>query len=573
MAGWFLGRSLLLLVGFWLAGALTAGPASGHPEDVAEDVAYFDPAESGLGSREGEPRPLPDDAELVEKGATIGRILIVNQGVFDPEDRGFYHLANRLHTTTRPSVIEQQLLFETGDLYDPRILQETARLLRRLDFLRDAKVEKIAYYDNRVDIRVTTRDVWTLGLAAGFERSGGDNAFQAQIEDANLLGTGRLLDLKYGNDLDRSSLRLRFVDPALFGTRAELRLWYADNSDGHRRIFDLAKPFIGLDTRWSTAVKVLSDQRTEKLYDQGHIAVHHQHDKSLVEISGGLSRGWREGRTHRFFVGYTYEHDRFTPKLSLGALNPSPVDRRLSYLWLGWEKIEDQFIETRHINQLGRTEDFNLGHELRARLGWSATAWGGDQDRAIFSLASQWGFALSGGQLLLARTAGSGRWGRDGAENLRWENELRYYRPTLGQHRLLIDLELSGTRYPDREAQLLLGGDSGLRGYANRFQDGDRRVLLSVEQRFYTDWEFFKIVRVGAAAFVDIGRAWYSDPNAAASPGGTLRDQGWLKDIGLGLRLSSSRSARGQMIHLDLAYPLDGDTQKVQFLVKSQKSF
>ena len=77
-----------------------------------------------------------------------------------------FHLANRLHVTTRPRVVEQKLLFDTGDPYDPRLLRETARHLRSQGYLYDASIRPIRYRDGRVDILVVTRDVWTLSLGA-----------------------------------------------------------------------------------------------------------------------------------------------------------------------------------------------------------------------------------------------------------------------------------------------------------------------------------------------------------------------------------------------------------------------
>jgi len=50
---------------------------------------------------------------------------------------------------------------------------------------------------------------------------------------------------------------------------------------------------------------------------------------------------------------------------------------------------------------------------------------------------------------------------------------------------------------------------------------------------------------------------------------------GLLKDVGVGLRLGSSRSSFGNVLHLDIAFPLDGgdDIDSVQFLVTSRGSF
>ncbi len=52
-------------------------------------------------------------------------------------------------------------------------------------------------------------------------------------------------------------------------------------------------------------------------------------------------------------------------------------------------------------------------------------------------------------------------------------------------------------------------------------------------------------------------------------------DRKLLKDIGLGLRIGSSRSSRGSMVHLDLAFPLDGDPsiKRVQWLVSTSDTF
>ncbi len=510
---------------------------------------------------------VPADQVLLANGAVIGEVYVQTQNIFDPareeENKLLFNIANRLHMTTRPGIVEHKLLFERGDPYDPRLLQETARYLRSQDYLYDATVRPIRYRDNRVDILVVTRDVWTLSVGAGLQRSGGANTFQASIEDSNFLGTGRKLDIKRSDDPDRSSQRFRFVDTALFGSRAELRLWYSDNSDGHRRVFDLAKPFYALGSRWAAAAKMLSDERHEKLYSQGEVVERFRHERTMAEISGGLSKGLDGSRANRWLAGYTYDQNRFSAgEETSGGMGLDA--RTLSYPWIGFESVEDEYIETTNMDQLVRTEDFNLGTELRGRLGFSSTAWGGDKDQAVFSFDLRSGWTPAEDQTLLLTGRAGGRWGADGYENVTLGGELRYFLRTLGRHRLQIALRVDAAWHLDPERQLLLGGDNGLRGYPRRFQDGDRRFLLNLEQRFYTNWELFNLIHAGGAMFMDIGRAWYDEG------GGGL---GVLKDIGLGLRLSSSRSAKGTMVHLDVAYPLDGDSDKIQWLVTTRETF
>ena len=113
-----------------------------------------------------------------------------------------------------------------------------------------------------------------------------------------------------------------------------------------------------------------------------------------------------------------------------------------------------------------------------------------------------------------------------------------------------------------------LGGDTGLRGYPLRYQTGDSRILLTAEQRYFTDWYPFRLFRVGGAVFADIGRTWGDNP-AGGPP------LGWLKNVGLGLRLGPTRSSGRDVIHIDIALPLDGDPSidSVQFLIDSKRSF
>jgi hypothetical protein len=101
-----------------------------------------------------------------------------------------------------------------------------------------------------------------------------------------------------------------------------------------------------------------------------------------------------------------------------------------------------------------------------------------------------------------------------------------------------------------------------------RYEAGTSRALLTIEQRVFTDWYPFRLVRVGAAAFTDIGRTWGTGVVGNS-------DLGMLSDVGLGLRVGNSRSGLGNVLHIDLAVPLKEvpGNHKLQFLVQTQQSF
>ena len=120
----------------------------------------------------------------------------------------------------------------------------------------------------------------------------------------------------------------------------------------------------------------------------------------------------------------------------------------------------------------------------------------------------------------------------------------------------------------DLEAPVELGGDTGLRGYPLRYQSGDSKFLLSIEQRYFWDWYPLRLFRVGGAVFADIGRTWGDHPIGG-------EELGWLKDVGFGLRFAPTRTGSRKIIHLDVAFPLDGDASidDVQILLESKRTF
>src|SRR5690606_40160847 len=99
----------------------------------------------------------------------------------------------------------------------------------------------------------------------------------------------------------------------------------------------------------------------------------------------------------------------------------------------------------------------------------------------------------------------------------------RYYHRNLGRHLFTASLSAVAGNRLDAENQVLLGGDNGLRGYPLRYQAGEHSAVLTIEQRFFTDWYPARLFRVGYAVFMDVGRVWGEDPRGTP-PLGTLYD-------------------------------------------------
>src|SRR5262249_38411732 len=205
------------------AAADRADPAAAEP--AAADLAAVDPelADAADADAAGGDAPLhpasfgppgqtpgvPSSEGLEPAGAGIGEVLIDNQNIFnldDPKDDNWlFRAADDLHPKTRADVIRHQLLFKPGDRYSRRLLDESERILRANGYFYDAWIREVSYHDNQVDLRVTTRDVWTLNPGFNYSRSGGTNSVGVKLEDSNFLGSGASLKVFHDVTVDRTS--------------------------------------------------------------------------------------------------------------------------------------------------------------------------------------------------------------------------------------------------------------------------------------------------------------------------------------------------------------------------------
>jgi hypothetical protein len=513
---------------------------------------------------------VPDDATLERLGAVIGAIEVHVGNVFDTADEReqhrLYRLADKLHRTTSPGVIERQLPFRTGDPYSVRVVAEGERILRENKYLYSASIHPVRFDGRRVDLAVEVRDTWTLKAGGSFGRAGGANKYKLQLEDVNLLGTGKELDLEQRSDVDRTTQLLRYVDPAILGSHVQAALDFANTSDGHQRTLSIGRPFYALDTRWALGVHGNDAELVDHLYALGHVVGSFEHQSRLVDVGGGISSGLRRSWTTRWTAGFTLQEERFAavPGEIDGSL--VPPDRDLAAPWVAWDRIEDRYRIEQNLDQLGRTEDLALGEQWHARLGFSSTAFGGSRNEALVETTESGGRRTSPRVTWLWETHVSGRWGKGGVEDGLAGGSLRYFHRDFGDQLFYSSFALDEARNLSDGHQLLLGGEEGLRGYPLRYQDGDQRVLFTMEQRWFFPWYPFRLLRLGAAAFGDVGRA---------GRGGLAPDLGWLEDAGVGLRLSSTRSGLGNITHLDVAFPFGGDRSidHLQLVVSTRETF
>jgi len=531
--------------------ALVAGP--GGAAGLRERDEVWNPPRI-VPLAEGEVLPTP--AELEARGAKVGGILVRVYDVFDPsdprEDNWLFRTANTLHYKTRDSTIVDQLTFRAGQPLKAQRLEESERILRQRRYIYDA-VARIARYDpeaNVADIEVSVRDVWTLNPGISYSNTGGKSSTSFEIEELNLFGRGQKLQLSWDDNVDRTSTEIEWRDHNVAGSRWQAALRYADLSDGETRFLALDRPFYSLDARRATGGYWYDDLRVQTRYDLGEPVDSFEVDTLQYDLHYGWSKGLRDGWTHRWQAGLRYDEQVFAEVPGEVPPPELPGDRKFVYPYVGMEWIEDVYVQQRNHDQIGRREDVYLGTAWSAYLGYAGTALGSSDDA--------W---LAGGSLTSAREYRPGRqWSVDMTARGRLQSgdlrdavltaQARHYWQVGRRQQFYAAATGTLTEELDPDRQLLLGAEEGLRGYPLRYQTGTASALVTLEHRVYTDWYPFRLFNVGGAVFFDSGRTW------GPTLGGE-RPEGWLSDIGVGLRLGNSRSGLSSVIHVDFTYALD----------------
>lgn len=499
------------------------------------------------------------------QGVKIGKIHIVTLPIFDMYDErernSVYQFINEIHFPTMNYVIQRQLLFAEGDTLQPRIVRESERILRDNSYLSDAVVLPHQVCDGSLDVIVLTRDLWTLMPKLFFSRKGGYNKYGLTLEDENILGTGDTVFLEFINDRERDTTAIGYRTKQVFGSRVNLSATYSDTTDGVNKKLEIIRPFYSLNTNWSVGLKLNEEVFEESLEVLNQDIGSFKHRENEYVFSTGYSRGLHEGYTQRFSVGFTRKEDLF--EIVDSSPVTLPADRILAYPWLQYDLIEDNFVIYKNLNALHRTEDVPIGTGFTALLGYA--------DEAFNSELSQWVFSLSyddtpisvKSYLLKSKFEIDGYWDRNNKDYFNTVSSLKlsYYGLMTEKQRAFVKITYDyGTNLPEDQL-LTLGGDEGLRGYPPEYLLGEQRLLVNVEHRYFFDAHYLNLFRFAGVIFLDLGQAM----NSNDAYGG---DSELLASTGIGLRLNSSKTNIGRIVHLDLAFPLREKDEIDDYLIR-----
>ncbi|MFH1176092.1 MAG: hypothetical protein V1750_01700 [Acidobacteriota bacterium] len=490
-------------------------------------------------------------AAQVDPGTPIVAVCIERHDVFDVEDPATsawpYRTANALHMLSREAFIRSLLLFREGDTLDPARLAESERLLRATGFLSPVNITARPV-EGGAEVVVETRDQWTTELSLNYGQLGARQKTGLSLSEQDFLGWGKKVDLVWRSDEERNSVSVAYFDPLLLGSRWRLTAMYRDTSDGAAEEFRVVYPFFALDTAFAGGIEWQRERLKDYLWSGGEKIIHGDSDRLTFRLWGGMRLPGGRAHTDRITAGVFAEHARFSHWYwQNGDPYLPPNDRELVGLEIGWEREQDRWVVLGGFRGWQRQEDLPLGPNWKARVGLAVPGLGADRRAALFNAELTAG-ALRGRQYTWLLAGVSGRAEHREVANLVAHIETGTARTGASGWRARFAVDLGG--HLDRDRQLTLGADTGLRGWQPDTFDGSSRAVANLEWRRRLTGEVLHLGIIGMTLFADGGRTW-----RARVGQGTRRVHG---DIGAGLAIEITRAAILRIVRVEVALPDDG---------------
>lgn len=494
---------------------------------------------------------------------------------------------NWFHVTTRSSVIEREILLRTGQTYDQRLVDESARNLRKIKQLSLVLILPVQTRDPKlIRLLVITKDVWSLRLDTAYSsRNYGIEHLALQPSEINLFGTHLAVAGRYEYDVSTNSFGGLISHPRIFGSRIQASLnvnviQYRKSGDieGSSGRFSFGQPLYSARTRWAwgTGLAWVNRMQRQLLPDDSgryvprmyrdktlswpdsttpyslHALPYEYHSRQLVWRTF-VTRSFGVRRKANLSIGLEARQNRadaqglirqgYDPAL-VHSFEEKLLTRKNTRIgpYVSLSSHTNDFVSMFDLETLGLQEDVQVGPQIYTKVYAGSKRAMGTRDLVGVLTGLQYTAATSNALLRLwASHATEISPHHDESDGL-IQGGLRAVSPRVaGIGRFVYD---GGGLYHYQNAlntRYLLGGDSRLRGYPSKLFQGQHLVTSNLEFRTRS----VKILEVmfGLIAFYDVGDAFDT---------GHLRPK---HSAGLGGRATFPQFQRS-VARLDLAFPL-----------------
>ncbi len=479
------------------------------------------------------------------EGRIIRRVYFDQRDVFDEKQDDWFFassVANALHTTTRPYILEDELLLDEGDEVDSVSVLEMERNLRKTGLFSYVVVSTKNVGADSADLTIYTQDRWSLRPAILFSTGGGITNVGGKLEEINLMGTATQA-MVYGlyrteNNIGWEGMA-RLTQRRLFRTELNGAISIRANKIRTDQQLSVIKPYRTMSIPWAFGVVAGNSFGSDFTYINQKPTLLPFHERN---VQGWISQA--SGEVDRLFVstGLKISSVSRTNPLSRQAFDNT------GQVLIAFSSLRQKYTTTQFLNGF-EIEDVMQGAWGNATMGRIfSLGKGGETMWYVSGTAQQSGY-ISNKTYLYGSINGATGFGDRVAKYTHLElNGTGHYRAS-GNILLTARIRNQTSWNWNAYRQLVADFESGLRGYQANGLAGDNRFIGNAELRWFPHWRLW-VFGISSVAFYDVGSVW--------NQGVALDKTRFHHAVGLGLRLHNLKAAGEDAVYrFDVAYNFD----------------
>jgi hypothetical protein len=474
--------------------------------------------------------------------------------VYNPQktpDKKIQKVGNKMQVKTREWVIKQDLFFREGQLFDPKSIFDSERMLWQDQNFKDVRINAKEVDDVFVDIDVIVRDRWSFRIQSSVEVS----RIQIGLGFANLFGVPQILkayvNLNYNkNNIYGISLSYRYRN--IKRSRISLSADYDHDKFSNRAGIGAYRTFDNINMRWAGSADFRFSSRQLGVADilnpnqpTGYLrSLNHNY---WVSASLPIKNSRLFSNSHRLILSYSFKRNDFIKKPFTRSNDFAEVylDNYSSLAGIGFSKWD--FYTDQNVYLLGIKEYFPKGLSVAVLAGST-----GDEDfanRFYSGLYLNYGIMIKKAGFLNINSTYGGYVFKGNYDQFSWRLRLNYftdaYKMGKANFRQLFRVQtiMSFNRPTGREINLNSGlGFNELNTPSYR---GTHSLLFRLEENFIAN---FKVLGFNPSVFLFGNFGFVSKYDTRPFAGIESSQM-----IGFGLRLRNA-SLGMDLIEISLGY-------------------
>lgn len=442
------------------------------------------------------------DTVVVKHLAVFGSS-INDTSYFQPNKYADY--LNKVHVHTRDWIIRKNLMFKPGEKINPNDLVDSERILRRLEYIKDARIFVKKTSRGMAQVDVVTKDVFPYNFLLSPKH---DNQARFGISNINIGGIGHELEYNYiregGSEL---FYRVRNIEGTFID--GELNLAKTLFRTGAGAVFE--RPFVTQETKYAGGAEITKYEWSDLNYNfESEVATRFFYDRYYRDI--WLGRAFKTNFKSQFLGFHSKANAVASIRYSIDDFSNTPVvspdtnfffhDKRSFFIGIGLQSREyykDQFI----VNY-GRTEDIPTGASVGIITG---PEFGQFRDRYYLGgYFSRGGYVNKFGYLntifSLGAFFGNGHL-HDGIFKIESDYFTKLFVLNQFKFRQFIHLTYSQAIRPNEDYILRTEKDLGIRGVFGFFLRSTSLLNIKLESLLFTPVDFVGF-RMAVFGFTDV---------------------------------------------------------------------